>query len=258
MRGTITVDLHNHSCLSPCASLEMSPRAMAARARARGIRVLGLTDHNSALNCPAFAAACAECGIAPLFGMELNSVEEAHLLILFASPDEALDFSRTLYDILPALPYDPALLGDQVAVDEQENIIDMPEKWLGAALPISFDELAREGARRGALVIPAHVDRQSYSVGSQLGFLPEGPYDAVESVWDPPRSLCRDYPVISDSDAHTPDQIGRLPFSVEMEEDIVAAAVAAALGDSARLLGELREAIRRGPVQVSRFGKSPG
>lgn len=244
MRSTV-VDLHNHSCLSPCASLDMSPRTMAALARERGIQVLGLTDHNAAFNCPAFAAACAEAGIAPLFGMELNSLEEAHLLVLFATPAEALAFGREMYDALPALPYDPERLGDQVAVDENENIIDMPEKWLGAALPLGFDELCREAARRGALVIPAHVDRASYSVGSQLGFLPEGPYDAVESLRDPPRSLCRDYPVISGSDAHAPEQIGRRPFRVELDDGILADAIAA---PSPRLLQSLREAIVRGPV----------
>ena len=48
MRSTV-VDLHNHSCLSPCASLDMSPRTMAALARERGIQVLGLTDLHGAL-----------------------------------------------------------------------------------------------------------------------------------------------------------------------------------------------------------------
>jgi len=224
------VDLHNHSCLSPCASLEMSPSRVANAASARNIAVLGLSDHNSALNCPAFAVACGRAGIAPLFGLELNSIEEAHLLCFFPSPEEAMDFGASLYGDLPDLAWSTEALGDQVVVDADENVLELPERWLGAALGLSFDVLARRGADRGALVIPAHVDRLRFSVGSQLGFLPEGPYDAVESIYDPPLSLTGGLPAISGSDAHAPEQVGRRPFSVELPEGLVAAAVAAAAG----------------------------
>ena len=50
-------DFHIHSCLSPCASLEMSPRAIARQARAAGLNAVALADHNSALNTPALQAA---------------------------------------------------------------------------------------------------------------------------------------------------------------------------------------------------------
>lgn len=243
----VTVDLHNHSCLSPCASLEMSPRLMASLAHERGIRIMALTDHNSALNTPAFATACRAAGVAPLFGLELNSLEEVHLLCVFATPAEALAFGADLYPHLPLFAWDTSALGDQVAVDDDENIIDMPEKWLGAALDIGFDELAAEGARRGALVIPAHVDRPSNSVGSQLGFLPKGPYDAVESLYDPPRSLTRGLPALSGSDAHAPEQIGRRPFALDLDLDESALAAA-----GAPLLSALRADIARGPVVATR------
>jgi len=87
----VLADLHNHSCLSPCASLEESPSLLARLARERGLDLVALTDHNSALNCPAFAEACAREGIAPLFGIEACSVEEVHVLCLFGTVDEALE-----------------------------------------------------------------------------------------------------------------------------------------------------------------------
>ena len=52
-------DLHIHSCLSPCANLEMSPGEIVARAKAAGMDGIALTDHQSARNCPAIAE-CAD------------------------------------------------------------------------------------------------------------------------------------------------------------------------------------------------------
>lgn len=54
----VLADLHNHSCLSPCASLEQSPLVLARLVAERSLGLPALTDHNSALNCPAFEEAC--------------------------------------------------------------------------------------------------------------------------------------------------------------------------------------------------------
>ena len=43
-------DFHIHSCLSPCASLEMSPAAIVQRAKDVGLNAIALSDHNCAFN----------------------------------------------------------------------------------------------------------------------------------------------------------------------------------------------------------------
>lgn len=214
-------DIHNHSCLSPCADLTMSPRYLAAAAKARGLDIVALTDHNASLNCPAFAAAAARNGIIPLFGVEMNSQEEAHILAVFASPREALEFGERLDSILPFFPAGQWAGGDQAIVDEKENLLDLYGKWLGAALEAGFGDLAALAAGAGALVVPAHVDRAHFSVFSQLGFLPEGPYDAVESMREPSPSLRLGHCAVSSSDAHYPEDIGRRSFTIDMPEDAV-------------------------------------
>jgi len=212
----LSADLHNHSRLSPCGDLSMSPRLLAARARERGIDIMALTDHNACLNCPPFALACARRGILPLFGMELCSAEEAHLLALFPDLKSALEFGAAVHQLLPALPWDPEAFGDQAVVDQAEGLLELHPVYLGAALEASFDELARRAATAGALVIPAHVDRAMFSVQSQLGFLPPGPYDAVESVFAPEPHLSGGHSIVSGSDAHYPEHIGRRPFGVDL------------------------------------------
>jgi 3',5'-nucleoside bisphosphate phosphatase len=239
------VDLHNHSCLSPCASLEESPSLIARLARERGLDLVGLTDHNSALNCPAFAEACSREGVAPLFGIEANSVEEVHVLCLFGAVDDALAFGEVLRGLLQDLPYDPDKLGDQVVVDADENVIDQPDYYLGAALSIGFDEICAMAAGRGALVIPAHVDRPMFSVSSQLGFLPPGPYDAVESMREPGQHLRLGLAAISGSDSHYPEHVARRPTLVELPDGALDPS------ESQRLLEALRVSLRAGLVRPS-------
>ena len=212
------VDLHNHSCLSPCADLEMSPAMMARTARARGIDILALTDHNAAHNCLPFALSCAGQGLVPLFGMEMSSAEEAHLLALFPSPRQALEFGAELHAMLPRLDWNPDAFGDQVVVDFEQRILEFHPVYLGTALDASFETLAEKAAAAGAIVIPAHVDRGMYSVHSQLGFLPPGPWDAVESIGPPPAHLSGGHAAISGSDAHALEQMGRRPFLVELPD----------------------------------------
>lgn len=154
-------------------------------------------------------------------------MEEVHLLAIFAAPREALEFGAAMYALLPDLPWDPAAFGDQVAVDEDENVLAMPERWLGAALEAPFDDLAARAHAAGALVIPAHVDRGMFSVYSQLGFLPPGPYDAVESMWRPAPSLTGGLAAVSGSDAHYPEHVGRRPFTVSVESEAFEALKAA-------------------------------
>ncbi|MFA6508810.1 MAG: PHP domain-containing protein [Treponemataceae bacterium] len=213
----ILADLHNHSCLSPCGSLEMSPRLITSLARARGVSLLALTDHNSSLNCPAFAAACKAEGILPLFGMEATVMEELHVLCLFGSLDAALAFSAEWYNLLPLIPNDPSRLGDQVYVDEEENIIGEVEKYLGVAAEVYLDDLGPRVASYGGIVIPAHVDRPAFSMTSQLGFVVDGPWAALECVRLPSSVDTRGYPLTTSSDAHYPEHVGRRPFELDID-----------------------------------------
>jgi 3',5'-nucleoside bisphosphate phosphatase len=250
----ILADLHNHSCLSPCASLEQSPSVLARTARARGIGILALTDHNSALNCPAFDEACRRERVAPLFGIEANSVEEVHVVCLFGTAGDALGFGEALRSRMRGLALDRDRFGDQVVVDADEVVLDQPEYFLGASLLEGFDEICSDAAARGAVVVPAHVDRPMFSVSSQLGFLPPGPYDAVESIREPGPELTNGLAAISGSDAHRPEDVGRRPFRVELPEDIVRSRVSAGSGPGAdaagrELLEALRSALRSGAVR---------
>jgi PHP family Zn ribbon phosphoesterase len=226
LRFTVALltDLHNHSCLSPCGSLEMSPRYMLECAAAKDLQVMALTDHNSSLNCPAFAKLCPKFGIIPIFGLEATTSEEIHILCLFTSLEASLAFNEYAYSILTPFLNNSEKTGDQVYVDEEDNIEGEVEYYLVNPLDISIDQIGAKTAEYGGIVIPAHVDRPAFSMTSQLGVMVDGPWAAVECVRIPPALdglplNTLGYPLTTSSDAHYPEHIARRPFELDISRD---------------------------------------
>ncbi|MCL1928024.1 MAG: PHP domain-containing protein [Treponema sp.] len=219
-------DFHNHSCLSPCGSLDMSPRVIAEIAAKRNVEILALTDHNSSRNCPAFAFHCKRMGIIPLYGLEVTTQEEVHMLSLFAGLNEALAFGEYIYSIITPFPNKPEIAGDQVYVDKDDNIEGELEFYLSGAAAIGVGELGLKTVEFGGIVIPAHVDRPAFSMSSQLGVVVKGPWAAVECVQIPPYEVMgnitsrllktHSFPLIRSSDAHFTEHIGRRSFELDI------------------------------------------
>jgi len=178
----LRADFHLHSCVSPCGDLFMSPGAIVETLVKKGILLAALTDHNTAMNCPPFAALCKKAGIAALYGMEAQTSEELHVLCLFPHLETAMDFCAKWYDMLPDIKNQPEKTGDQVYVDEHDEIVGEVEKYLITSAPVSLDECAAMVHKNGGLVIPAHVDRPAFSMMSQLGTIVKGDWDALEFV----------------------------------------------------------------------------
>jgi PHP family Zn ribbon phosphoesterase len=215
----LLADFHNHSCLSPCGSLDLSPRVLVEAAYDRGVEVLALTDHNSSLNCPAFAKVCAEYNIIPIFGMEATTAEEVHVLCLFGNLNKSLAFSEMIYEHLPPFPNNPEKTGDQVYVDEDDNIEGEVEYYLISALDISLDEIGPLVKQYGGIVIPAHVDRSAFSMTSQLGVVVPGPWAAIEVIRIPSNADTLGYPLTTSSDAHYPEHVARRPFQLDVTRE---------------------------------------
>ncbi|MCK4565166.1 MAG: PHP domain-containing protein [Verrucomicrobia bacterium] len=216
-------DFHIHSCLSPCASLEMSPAAIVEKAKSVGLNAIALSDHNCGFNLPAFAKVCEQQGMACLYGVEATSVEEAHVLCLFDQLDVAVEWGGTIYESLPPVPNRPDRFGDQPIVDEHGEILGFAETFLISASGYDVAAMVEEVHARGGLCIPAHIDRQVFGIVAQLGFLPDEPFDAVELTAFGNLALAKDYPVVRNSDAHDLATLG----SAFTDLDVPALSVAA-------------------------------
>ncbi len=185
----------------------MSPSGIARQAKRAGLDAAALTDHNSALNCRTFETCCRELGILPLFGIEASTIEEAHVLCLFESVEQAEELGKIIYDKLPGIINQPEKFGDQVFVDADENILGEVGKFLTSAAEISLDELFETVDMLGGMFIPAHIDRPVFSIPSQLGFLPDMKYTALETTVMPCPVKTADTPLLMNSDAHYPGDI---------------------------------------------------
>lgn len=208
------IDFHIHSCLSPCAALEMSPRAIVSAAKAAGLDCIALTDHGCVENLPAFHEACAEADLPCLYGMEATSSEEVHTLCLFDRLEPAMAFGRMIYDAIAPSVSDSENSVQQPIVDVEGTVNRFAEKLLVAPSSISFFNLVPMALEAGALCIPSHIDRAYFGAVSQLGFLPDLPYDAVEVVSQIPPGAEK-WPVVQFSDSHHPRHIGRRFTQVE-------------------------------------------
>ncbi len=200
-------DLHIHSLLSPCGSLEMTPREIISRALDRGLDMIAVSDHNSTWHCELTVTLGREAGITVLRAAEVTSSEEVHSLVIL--PDEAStrSFQEWIDSHCRYIPNNPGIFGDQVIIDRNEQIIREIPYFLPAALNATIDEVESAAHRHGALFIPAHIDRPGMGILGQLGFIPDDLcIDAVEVVSDAGEML---YPVIRNSDAHIPEHIGR-------------------------------------------------
>ena len=180
------VDLHVHTVLSPCAALDMGAPEILARCREEEISVIAVTDHNHAGNAPALSHAASngkENSKRPLVlsGMEIQSMEDIHIVLVFPDHGRAAEFMEWLWLKMPPIQNDEDVFGYQLVIDQENNVTDQVSTLLIQGAQYSVDEIAKRGMDAGALVIPAHLDRPAFSYEAVLGRLPDGfPCSAVE------------------------------------------------------------------------------
>ena len=170
--GSYKGDLHNHTFLSPCGDIEMTPRFIVNRAREKGYTIVGITDHNSTRQCPEIRDLGKENGILVLCGAEITTREEVHCLA-FVEDRERLDMLQEyLTKHLPPIPNVPEKFGYQMWVDRDENILGEEEYLLISAIDQSLEQVEAFIRSLDGIFILAHVDKSRDSVLSQLGFIP--------------------------------------------------------------------------------------
>jgi 3',5'-nucleoside bisphosphate phosphatase len=219
-------DLHIHTTLSPCGSLEMSARNIVARSQEVGLDIIAITDHNMSENCKYAAVLAKEDGWPlVLSGMELQTVEELHILAIFGDNQTAMDLQSYVYSRLPDIDNDPEYFGDQVVVDDNDVIVRFEDKMLLNSSTITLNEAASWIKDRGGILIASHIDSPTFSIISQLGYVPaDVPFDGLEvkrmdrvgDILD--FIMDKDVPLLTFSDAHYVKDIGKRRIFLAMEE----------------------------------------
>ena len=228
------VDLHLHSCLSPCANDDMTPWNIVGMAKLKELDVIAVTDHNCALNLPEAMEAGKEYGVTVLPGLEITSKEEVHMLAYFETLPAALRFGKMIYQHLPDVKNDASLFGRQLIIGGEDCIQGEVEKLLIAATDFSVEALAHEIKKYGGVAIPAHINRGANGMIGALGLMPMLPeYPAVEVSphIDCPAYATKGRRVLQSSDAHRLEDIQEREFTMELAE-VSPAAIMAMLRDA--------------------------
>jgi len=209
-------DLHIHSALSPCASLDLSPRKIVDAAQSAGLDIIAITDHNSAGNVDPIIRLGKRAHLNVFPGMEVQSREEIHLLTLFPDGPSIASWNEEVRRSLPMIRNDPEIFGYQPILDEEGNILGFEDRLLLNSTSFSMREIHQKVRARGGITIAAHFDKASFSLMSQLGIIPlDMELEALE-ISRAARGAGRgsrgeraaSFPSIASSDAHEVREIG--------------------------------------------------
>ena len=221
-------DLHVHTCLSPCADLDMYPRAVVDKAVAEKLDVIAICDHNASENARFVLRSAEGKPLIVLPGMEITSSEEVHLLALFDTLDGLTKIQDVIYGHLSGTNREE-IFGCQAIVNDLDEVEGFNDRFLLGATKLSLPEIIDQVHGLGGLVIASHIDRESFSIISQLGFIdPDVHLDALEVTHHTGFKEARikypelsRYPFIESSDAHFINDIGQVATTIFLERGTV-------------------------------------
>lgn len=174
-------DLHMHSCLSPCADDAMTPNNICNMAFIKGLDLIAVTDHNSTKNLPAVDRVAASLGLKLLYGAELETSEEVHVLGLFNTLEKSQKFQEWIDSKMPEVKNDEEFFGHEWIMNEMDEKTGDETRLLLVSLNATLEETVDAIHEYGGRAILAHVLDRANSVTNQLGFIPmDLPYDGLE------------------------------------------------------------------------------
>lgn len=214
----VKYDFHIHSALSPCGDADMTPNNIVNMAMVCGLDMIAVADHNTAGNVAAVMKAGEQAGIVVVPAMELETAEEIHVLCLFERLEDVLRFEEEVVrPALPSIANRKEIFGEQLLMDEKDQIVGEDPRYLINATSISLEGLFELLSRYNGVAIPAHIDKATKSlvgnfgmVGDYMGFkafelsrrVRDDFIEGTAGLGDRP------YKYIHDSDAHYLQDIG--------------------------------------------------
>ena len=111
---------------------------------------------------------------------------------------------------MPPIKNKPSVFGEQLICDENDNVIGQEEILLVTASGISTEKVVKKVAEYNGICYPAHIDRSSFSILSNLGTIDEYFGFKCAEIYDILKEdeLNKKHPyleklkILSDSDAH--------------------------------------------------------
>lgn len=197
----------------------MGASDIARHAVSSGVDIIGIADHNTCCNFPGVsdAAKALGKGLVVLPCIEVQSMEDVHVLCVFEAYETVLGFKDWLWQRIMPIKNNPDHFGLQLIVDASDNIIGEEETLLIQGVGYEVDQIVDKSQELGGLAILAHVDRPAFSYPAALGPMQQDyPADAFELScrlnYDEADKWRKEYPertFIRSSDSHMLSGISR-------------------------------------------------
>ncbi|MBI9045101.1 MAG: PHP domain-containing protein [Anaerolineaceae bacterium] len=174
-------DLHVHTVLSPCASVEMIPPLIIQKCIEHNIDLIAITDHNAWENTAAVIDASNGYDVTVLPGIEITTIEEVHALCIFDDLSQIASFYKIISSHLPDIPNNPDIFGEQFIVDQTGLFIKRKSNLLAQSIQLSLSEISDLVFSHQGLFIPSHITRRDSGLLPLLGWVPDSlKVDALE------------------------------------------------------------------------------
>lgn len=205
----------------------MTPHNIVGLAKIMELDVIAITDHNAVGNCKAAMEVGKELEILVLPGMELSTSEEVHMVCLFPTLEAGLAFEASMIKNSHFFDNEPEVFGEQLIMDSQDKILGEEKRLLIGSSGISIDEAPSMVREFGGICYPAHIDRSSNSVISNLGMIdPSMDFNHVEiQDYNATQSLIDQHPILKEktimysSDAHYLENFAKMEHHyIKVEE----------------------------------------
>lgn len=212
-------DLHIHSALSPCGDNDMTPNNIVNMSILKGLDAIAVTDHNSCGNVRAVLKAAGN-NLLVIPGMEIETAEEVHIVCYFKDIESAEKMQELVWESLPDIKNRPEIFGRQLYMNELDETVGEEERLLVNATTLDIYSVFENVQKLGGVAVPAHIDRTSYSIISNLGFImPDLNITAVEITrknLDKWKAEYDEYNIITNSDAHYLEDISERENCIEI------------------------------------------
>ncbi len=209
----------------------MTPNNIVHMALLKELGVIAVSDHNTAGNVAAVMAVGAREGLLVVPAMELCTSEEIHLLCLLPTAEAARALEAAAWQGLSLPPNRPDVFGFQWRMDDRDEVLGSDKRMLIAASALDVETALKRVAALGGVAVPAHIDRDAYSMTAVLGIIPpeygfraiELSARAISAVVASAHPETADAAVLVNSDAHHLWDIAEPVHAVDVSAPTIAA-----------------------------------